>query len=410
MVMHATPRIMVLGGGSGGLEAAYGTHMRLGERADITIISDHDVFMFKPNMIHIRFGLDPATLRVDIVEPVRRKGIACIHGTIMAIDPIARLVETRRRTQACAVTKSRGSASMPRRSGRSRAVWQSRTWPSVRARASGAMPCLVPPNNTCSDLLREAAQVLDTRPHRRGTREQASITWPTDGCRLIRAFGPRRHTAVTEESAHRGIVGHADLVVESVGRDRGIPAAGGTALRPADLVPAACRSDGIPAIAGRRSLVHPGRDSHASGRRANAPPRCAASGRPVRHAPGVAGQRLAAGETHSTGVAFEQRDAELRLEECGLPWHRRPGEPVAPHDRHADAKPVAIHRRRSDVPRSARPRITASCADRRPSIRRTPPDRRPSRRTAVPDRAANTCTTPRAPGGQSHAAGARHSR
>jgi sulfide:quinone oxidoreductase len=59
MNSHRKPRVVVLGGGFGGLEAAFLLRMRLGDRAGITVISDQPTFLFKPNTIYIPFGLDP---------------------------------------------------------------------------------------------------------------------------------------------------------------------------------------------------------------------------------------------------------------------------------------------------------------------------------------------------------------
>ena len=81
------PRIVVLGGGFGGLEAAFYLRMRLGDRARITLVSDRDRFLFKPNTIYIPFGLDPERLMIPLAEPARRKAIALIVSPVREIDP-----------------------------------------------------------------------------------------------------------------------------------------------------------------------------------------------------------------------------------------------------------------------------------------------------------------------------------
>ena len=63
---NARPRIMVLGGGFGGLEAALYMRMKMPRAADITLVSDKDYFLFKPNTIYIPFGLDPNKLKFDL--------------------------------------------------------------------------------------------------------------------------------------------------------------------------------------------------------------------------------------------------------------------------------------------------------------------------------------------------------
>ncbi len=58
------PKIVILGGGFGGLEAAFYLRWRLAQQADITLVSDRDHFLFKPNTIYIPFGLDPEKLTI----------------------------------------------------------------------------------------------------------------------------------------------------------------------------------------------------------------------------------------------------------------------------------------------------------------------------------------------------------
>ncbi|HZV51419.1 MAG TPA: FAD-dependent oxidoreductase [Candidatus Dormibacteraeota bacterium] len=88
---RAKPHVAVLGGGFGGLEAAYLLAMRLGDRADLTLVSDEPRFLFKPNTIYVPFGLDPERLRVDVAGPARRRGITFL-GRVREIDSERRRV------------------------------------------------------------------------------------------------------------------------------------------------------------------------------------------------------------------------------------------------------------------------------------------------------------------------------
>ncbi len=76
----ARPKVLVLGGGFGGLEAAFYLRWRLGERVDLTLVSDRDHFLFKPDTIYIPFGVDPERLTIPLARPTRRKGIAFVHA------------------------------------------------------------------------------------------------------------------------------------------------------------------------------------------------------------------------------------------------------------------------------------------------------------------------------------------
>jgi len=52
--MAAKPKIAVLGGGFAGLETAFYLRHRVGDKADLTLVTDQDHFLFKPNTISRR--------------------------------------------------------------------------------------------------------------------------------------------------------------------------------------------------------------------------------------------------------------------------------------------------------------------------------------------------------------------
>ena len=92
MSSRAKPRVVVLGGGFGGLETALSMRMRVPERADITIISDKDYFLYKPNTIYIPFGMAPEKLRFRLTRPAKRKNINLINARVDEVDPVSRQV------------------------------------------------------------------------------------------------------------------------------------------------------------------------------------------------------------------------------------------------------------------------------------------------------------------------------
>lgn len=91
MAMNAKPRILVLGGGFGGLEAPFYLRMKLKDRANITMVSDKDHFLYKPNTIYIPFGLDPSNVPLD--RPTSRKDIEFVPAKAQEIDPITKTVK-----------------------------------------------------------------------------------------------------------------------------------------------------------------------------------------------------------------------------------------------------------------------------------------------------------------------------
>ena len=94
-------RIVVLGGSFGGLTAALELKRRLAGRAEVTVVSDDDRFVFLPSLPWVIMGWRrPAdiTLRVsDILSP---RGIAFVNEAALAIDPEARRVATAHRQLA----------------------------------------------------------------------------------------------------------------------------------------------------------------------------------------------------------------------------------------------------------------------------------------------------------------------
>ncbi len=91
----AKPRIVVLGGGFAGLESSFYLRMRLKDRADITLVSDQDHFLFKPNTIYIPFGLDPEKLKIPLEQPTRRKDIRLVQAHARGIDADTKAVHAK---------------------------------------------------------------------------------------------------------------------------------------------------------------------------------------------------------------------------------------------------------------------------------------------------------------------------
>jgi sulfide:quinone oxidoreductase len=72
--MSAKPRILVLGGGFGGLESLFYLKHVLADRANLTLVTDRPYFLFKPNTIYIPFGDAPEKFEIDLVHPCKSRG------------------------------------------------------------------------------------------------------------------------------------------------------------------------------------------------------------------------------------------------------------------------------------------------------------------------------------------------
>lgn len=231
--MTATPRVLVLGTGFAALEAAFLLRMRLHDKVDIGLVSDSDHFNFRPNSIYVPFGADPASLRVDLSKPLRRRRIDFRAGSVVAVDPDHRFVELAggERLRYDKVVIATGADTRPQEipglAEHAVTIWTPDSMLELRRRFEqtrdaarrGGQPrvlFLVPPNNKCSGPLYEVVMMLETWLRRAKARDGVSITWSTYERSFIQAFGPRLHDVVSKEFAERGIDGHTEEVVTEI--------------------------------------------------------------------------------------------------------------------------------------------------------------------------------------------------
>ena len=89
-------KILVLGGGVGGVVAAKKLAERLRNRVDaeITLISDTDYYLLPPLLVNIALGdMDPAQAQLPL-SMLNKRGVKNIKATVTKIDPDNRVVET----------------------------------------------------------------------------------------------------------------------------------------------------------------------------------------------------------------------------------------------------------------------------------------------------------------------------
>jgi len=282
----AAPRVVVLGGGFGGLETAFYLRMLAGERVRLTLVSEQRSFLFKPNSIYVPFGLDPEKLRVPLDKPAARKGIELIQARAHEVDADARRVAVDDRSipydfLVVATGAGMRPTEIPGLAEHAISTWTPVDMLKLRAGFQGLLEAagrgerrrvlfVVPPNNKCAGPLYEIVLMLDTWLRRKGARENVDVVWSTFEQTYIQAFGPRLHEVAAAEFERRGIEGHPGLVVERV-EPGAVSYAGGEQLEYDLLVAfppyvASTPFAGLPAdergflrtdLASRRLLEHP---------------------------------------------------------------------------------------------------------------------------------------------------------
>jgi NADH dehydrogenase FAD-containing subunit len=231
--VNAPPRVLILGGGFAGLETAFLLHMRVGKAVDITIVSDRDTFLFKPNTIYIPFGADPESFLVPLRKPAYKQHLNLVEGSVRELDPDKRIVSL---TDGTALSYdflviATGSGMRPEEvrglAEHAATIWTpeamadlGRRLEALRERAAAGQDqevlFVVPENNKCSGPLYEIVFMLETWLRRNKLRDRVKITYSTYEQSFIQAFGPRLHDVVVAEFGERGIEGHTGEVVEEV--------------------------------------------------------------------------------------------------------------------------------------------------------------------------------------------------
>jgi sulfide:quinone oxidoreductase len=231
--MITKPRILILGGGFAALEAAFLMRMRLHEDVDLTLVSDRDAFVFRPNTIYIPFGADPSSLLVDLHKPLARRDIGFHQGTVVGVDPDRRTVALADGQQLgydkliVATGAATAVDEVPGLGEHGATIWTPAMMLDVRARFERVRDharagrkqrvlFLIPPNNKCAGPLYEIVFMLETWLRRERVRDNVDIGWTTCEQSYIQAFGPRLHDVVAAEFADRGIEGWTNEVVEEV--------------------------------------------------------------------------------------------------------------------------------------------------------------------------------------------------
>lgn len=88
-------KIVVLGGSFGGLTAALELKRLLGKKADVTVVSDDDRFVFLPSLPWLIMGWrKPGDITLKVSEILKPKGIEFVHDAAKQIDADASKVIT----------------------------------------------------------------------------------------------------------------------------------------------------------------------------------------------------------------------------------------------------------------------------------------------------------------------------
>src|SRR5581483_6827021 len=171
-------KIVVVGTGFGGLEAAFYLRKRLGRRIKLTVVGENDQFLFKPNTIYVPFGKPPEAFVFSVGMAFEKRHIDFVQGRATAVDPERKVVvagdahvpydhlvlatgAAMRPEEVPGLAENANTIFTPREMMKLRGSFDD-----LLARASSGartrVAFLVPPNNKCSGPLYEMVMMLDT--------------------------------------------------------------------------------------------------------------------------------------------------------------------------------------------------------------------------------------------------------
>jgi sulfide:quinone oxidoreductase len=220
------PRVIVLGAGVAALEAAFLLDARLHGRVDVQLVCERDDFLFRPNLVYVPFGADPAASQLSMDVVLTTGGIGLQVGQVVGVDTEAgrvHLVDGEQLPYEHLVIAT-GAISRPQEvpglQEHAVSIWDSAGVLALRERFTHLRGLaregtrqrvlfVVPRNNQWSLPLYEVALMLDTWLRRESAREHVGIGFVTHEGSFAEACGPRMHDVIEREFAKRRVEGHA---------------------------------------------------------------------------------------------------------------------------------------------------------------------------------------------------------
>ncbi|MFQ5568758.1 MAG: NAD(P)/FAD-dependent oxidoreductase [Rhodothermales bacterium] len=225
-------RVVIVGGGFGGLESAFYVRQRLGDRADVTLVSDRDYLLFRPYMTYVPFGLVPEAVQIDLAKPMQEAGVHFIQGKVGAFVPEEKAIHVGDRVLPYDyLVLATGAALGPEDANglhehaftawkmadmtQLRSVFQQLT-DEVLAGHRRRVVLLVPPGCQWAGPLYELAFMLETWLQWKDVREGIDIVFVTSERSFMEVFGPRLHDVIREEFNRRHIMSYVEQPIQSV--------------------------------------------------------------------------------------------------------------------------------------------------------------------------------------------------
>ncbi len=220
--MKGSARIVIIGGGLAGVEAAIYLQDCLGDRARVTLISTEDRFIFRPFLTYVPFGLTPERIQLDLASIAKSHGFTLVIGRADEIRLEKKLVRFGAQSIAYDFLMiATGASPVPEPvPGLSLgySIWNQsdmmrlrsrymRLLTDARAGSKARLLFLVPPGSDWTGPLYETAFMTDTWLYWNRVRPSIEITLATPEESYVEALGVEMHRPVAAELERHAIVG-----------------------------------------------------------------------------------------------------------------------------------------------------------------------------------------------------------
>lgn len=233
---RAGARVVVVGGGIAGVEAALALRKRLRRRDTVTLVAHETVLVHRPDALYVPFGGAIEPIMHPLAAPIREAGIEIVPELAHAIDPTARIVATARHELRydAAVIATGASARLddiPGFAANAQILWRlpdlirlrialQDLGGALRRGARATVLFVVPPGNRWAGPVYETALMLDTWLRRRRLRGGVEIRVATAERALLESLGAGAHATLRRELAAREIESHVAVALARVDAGR----------------------------------------------------------------------------------------------------------------------------------------------------------------------------------------------
>lgn len=229
---RAGARVVVVGAGTAGVEAALALRKQLRRRDTVTLVASDTVLVHRPDALYVPFGGPVEPIMHPLAGPIREAGIELVAELAHAIDPAARIIATARRElrydAAVIATGARAAVDrIPGFAANAQLLW--RLPDLIRLRfalhdldetlkrgARAKVLFVVPPANRWAGPVYETALMLDTWLRRRHRRDLVEISVATAEGTLLEALGAGAHATLRHELRAHEIESHLGASLRSV--------------------------------------------------------------------------------------------------------------------------------------------------------------------------------------------------